>query len=57
MTLKERAADTAKIRTRYLQLGKGLTERARRLFAASEAIAFGAPGMGAEQEVKVLSGP
>src|SRR5580658_5213188 len=45
MTQKERAVATAQIRARYSKLVKGLTERARRLFAASEAIAFGYGGI------------
>jgi hypothetical protein len=45
MSKKKRAADEAKIRARYGKLEKTLTERARRLFAASEAIAFGYGGI------------
>jgi hypothetical protein len=45
MTMKERAAAQAKIRERYRKLKNDLTERARRLFVASEAIAFGYGGI------------
>jgi hypothetical protein len=41
----ERAARGAKIQDRYLKLKSNLTERARRLFVASEAITFGYGGV------------
>src|SRR5438046_1700538 len=44
-TRKERVAAEAKIRDRYGKLRRDLTERTRRLFAASEAIAFGYGGL------------
>ncbi len=44
---EERAAAEAKIGVRYRSLKGDLTERARRLFAASEAIAFGRGGIAA----------
>ena len=47
MTKKERAAAQAKIGKRYRKLKGDLTERARRLFVASEAIAFGYGGIAA----------
>jgi len=47
MRKKERAAEEAKIRQRYHKLKNDLTERARRLFVASEAIAFGYGGIAA----------
>jgi hypothetical protein len=43
--MKERAARGAKIAERYRQLKDNLTERARRLFVANEAIAFGYGGI------------
>jgi hypothetical protein len=43
--MKDRAARAAKIRTRYRTLKGSLTERARRLFVANEAIAFGYGGI------------
>lgn len=44
---KEREAKESKIRDRYRQLKSNLTERARRLFVASEATAFGYGGIAA----------
>jgi hypothetical protein len=43
--MKERAARELKIGDRYRKMKSSLTERARRLFAASEAIAFGYGGI------------
>src|SRR5881394_2756239 len=43
--MAERAARGAKIQDRYLKLKSNLTERARRLFVASEAITFGYGGV------------
>jgi len=43
--IKERKAKEAKIRERYLKLKSSLSERARRLFVANEAIAFGYGGI------------
>lgn len=45
--MKERAARESKIRARYDKLKGSLTERARRLFVANEAIAFGHGGIAA----------
>jgi len=45
--MKERKAKEAKIRDRYLKLKSSLSERARRLFVANEAIAFGYGGISA----------
>ena len=45
MTTAERRVAEAKIRQRYRKLHAGLTERARRLFVASEALAFGYGGI------------
>lgn len=45
--MKERKAKEAKIRDRYLKLKSSLSERARRLFIANEAIAFGYGGIAA----------
>jgi transposase len=45
--MKEREAKESKIRDRYRQLKSNLTERARRLFVASEATAFGYGGIAA----------
>ena len=45
--MKERKAKEAKIRERYLKLKSSLSERARRLFIANEAIAFGYGGIAA----------
>ena len=45
--MKDRAARESKIRTRYRTLRGSLTERARRLFVANEAIAFGYGGIAA----------
>jgi len=47
MTMKQRAAKQESIRQRYDKLKGTLTERARRLFVASEAIAFGYGGIAA----------
>jgi len=47
MTMKERAAHELAIRNRYRKLVGSLTERARRLFVASEAMAFGYGGIAA----------
>jgi hypothetical protein len=47
MGMKERAARESKIRDRYRKLKGNLTERARRLFVANEAIAFGHGGIAA----------
>jgi transposase len=47
VTKKERAAAEVKVRERFRKLSKDLTERARRLFVASEAIAFGYGGVAA----------
>lgn len=44
-TRKDRAAAEAKIRERFRKLQGDLTERARRLFAATEAVAFGHGGV------------
>src|SRR5665213_1028677 len=46
-TRKDRAAAEAKIQERFRKLQGDLTERARRLFAASEALAFGHGGVAA----------
>ena len=43
--MKERAARGSKIRDRYGKLKSSLTERARRLFVANEAMAFGYGGI------------
>jgi hypothetical protein len=43
--MEDRAVRASKIRDRYLALMENLTERARRLFVASEAIAFGYGGI------------
>jgi transposase len=43
--MKERAARGSKIRVRYGKLKSSLTERARRLFVANEALAFGYGGI------------
>jgi len=45
--MKERRAKESEIRDRYRQLKSSLTERARRLFVASEATAFGYGGIAA----------
>ena len=45
--MKDRVALEAKIRDRYSKLKGSLTERARRLFVANEAIAFGFGGIAA----------
>jgi transposase len=45
--MKDRAAGEAKIRERYRKLKDGLTERARRLFVANEAMTFGFGGIAA----------
>jgi hypothetical protein len=45
--MKERKARESKIQDRYRQLKDNLTERARRLFVASEATAFGYGGIAA----------
>jgi hypothetical protein len=45
--MKERKAKESKIRERYLKLKSSLSERARRLFIANEAIAFGYGGIAA----------
>ena len=45
--MKKRAAHEAKLKERYLKLKGNLTERARRLFVANEAIAFGYGGIAA----------
>jgi transposase len=45
MNKTERAAAEAKTRTRFLKMKSQLTERARRLFVASEAMAFGHGGI------------
>jgi hypothetical protein len=47
MKMEERAARESKIRDRYRKLKSSLTERARRLFVANEAIAFGYGGIAA----------
>ena len=47
MKKAERAAAEAQIRLRYSKMESGLTERARRLFVASEAMAFGHGGIAA----------
>jgi transposase len=44
-TMKDRAEAQEKIAERFLKLKSNLTERARRLFAASEAVAFGHGGI------------
>ncbi len=43
--MKERKAKESQIQERYLKLKSSLTERARRLFVANEAIAFGYGGI------------
>jgi hypothetical protein len=43
--MKDRSARESTIRTRYRRLRSSLTERARRLFVANEAIAFGYGGI------------
>ena len=45
--MKERKAKESQVRERYLKLKSSLTERARRLFVANEAIAFGYGGIAA----------
>lgn len=45
MKKAERAAAEAKIRVRFFKMENRLTERARRLFVASEAMAFGHGGI------------
>lgn len=45
--MKERKARESEIRARYLKLKSSLTERARRLFVANEAMAFGYGGIAA----------
>jgi len=45
MKMSERAAAQAQIAVRYSKLEAGLSERARRLFVASEAVAFGYGGI------------
>lgn len=45
MNKSERAAAEAQIRTRFLKVKDNLSERARRLFVASEAMAFGHGGI------------
>jgi hypothetical protein len=47
MDARRRAAATAKIRARFLRLRSSLSERARRLFVADEAIACGSGGIAA----------
>ena len=47
MKRAERAAAEAQIRVRFSKMENGLTERARRLFVASEAMAFGHGGIAA----------
>lgn len=47
MNAKEKTAAEAKIRKRYLRLKADLSERARRLFVANEAAAFGRGGIAA----------
>ena len=47
MKMSERAAAQAQIRTRYLKVKSQLTERARRLVVASEALTFGHGGIAA----------
>jgi hypothetical protein len=44
MNKEQREAAEKQIRTRYLKMKEGLTERARRLFVASEALSFGHGG-------------
>ena len=39
--MKERKAKELKIRDRFVKLKSSLSERARRLFVANEALAFG----------------
>jgi hypothetical protein len=51
MKMKERAAREAQIASRYRKLKGSLTERARRLFVANEAIAFGYGGIVAAARV------
>ena len=53
--MKDRAEAEAKIRERYHKLEGSLTERARRLFAASEALAFGFGGVTAAARATGLS--
>lgn len=45
--MKERKAKESKIRDRFVKLNRSLSERARRLFVANEAIAFGFGGIAA----------
>lgn len=45
MNASEKRAATAKIKERYLKLKSGLSERARRLFVANEAVTFGYGGI------------
>jgi len=45
MSKTERAKAEAKVSQRYQKLKEGLTERSRRLFAASEALSFGYGGV------------
>ena len=45
--MKERKAKEPKIRDRFVKLKSSLSERARRLFVANEAIAFGYGGIAA----------
>lgn len=47
MKMQERTARESEIRARYSKVRDSLTERVRRLFAASEAIAFGYGGIAA----------
>jgi hypothetical protein len=54
-TTKDRAEAEAKIRERYQKIAHTLTERARRLFAASEALAFGFGGVTAAARATELS--
>jgi hypothetical protein len=53
--MKDRAEAEAKIRDRYQKIAHTLTERARRLFAASEALAFGFGGVTAAARATRLS--
>ena len=56
-SLPQRQAAQAEIRARFLHLDDNLTERSRRLFAASEALAFGWGGIAAVQRATGLSQP
>ena len=54
-TMKQREEAEAEIRERYQRLKSNLNERARRLFVASEAIAFGYGGVAATSRATGMS--